>query len=94
MNDKWKDLGVKDKAAIVSAFIAFGLGWVLTICGFWTEPIGEVSQSVLWILGQALIYTASVFGLATYFTASSQAMKRDMNDMLARFKREIEDEQR
>ena len=94
MNEnKWRELGIKERSAIISAYIAFLLGWGLTIAGFIVSPVGEVADSVLWILGQSLIYTASVFGLASYFTAESRQMKRDMNEMMDRMKREIEDEQ-
>lgn len=41
-------------------------GMVLTAIGFFIEPTGEIHDSVLWVLGQSLIYTGSIFGLATY----------------------------
>ena len=44
--------------------LAFGM--LFTGIGFFVEPLGEVSDSVLWILGQALIYAGSIFGIATY----------------------------
>lgn len=90
--DKWSDLSVKEKSAIVSAYIAFLFGWGLTIAGFIVEPLGEVTDSILWILGQALIYTASVFGLASYFTSETRQMKRDMNDMMLRIKQELNEQ--
>lgn len=90
--DKWSDLSVKEKSAIVSAYIAFLFGWGLTIAGFIVEPLGEVADSILWILGQALIYTASVFGLASYFTSETRQMKRDMNNMMLRIKQELNEQ--
>lgn len=72
----WKDLNIKERIGVISAVIAFFLGWFLTISGFFVDPIGEVSDSVLWILGQALIYTASVFGIATYFNSEQKELKR------------------
>lgn len=89
-NNKWSELSVKDKAAIITAFMTLCLGWILTIAGFIVEPLGEVTDSVLWILGQAMIYAASVFGLASYFNAETQKMKRDMNDMITRYRKETE----
>lgn len=90
--DKWSDLSVKEKSAIVSAYIAFLFGWGLTIAGFIVEPLGEVADSILWILGQAMIYAASVFGLASYFTSETRQMKRDMNDMMLRLKQELNEQ--
>ena len=65
--DNWKTMDIKQKFAIVTAVVAFVAGWGLTIAGFIIPPEGEVSDSVLWILGQALIYTASVLGIGMYF---------------------------
>lgn len=68
----------KQKIAIVTALVAFGLGWGLTIAGFIIPPSGEIADSVLWVLGQALVYAASVFGITGYFTSESRRMKREM----------------
>ena len=65
--ETWKSMDIKQKFAIVTAVVAFVAGWGLTIAGFIIPPEGEVSDSVLWILGQALIYTASVLGIGMYF---------------------------
>lgn len=90
-NESWSDLSAKEKAAIITAFVAFIFGWGLTIAGFVVPPLGEVADSILWILGQALIYAASVFGLTSYFTSETRRMKRDIRDYVE--KRMKEDEQ-
>ena len=82
MENSWKSLNIKDKIAIISACVAFALGWILSICGFIVPPIGEVADSVLWILGQALIYAASVFGVSAYFRSETIQMKREMQNFL------------
>lgn len=79
MKSKWNDLNIKDRLAILSAIIAFILGWCMSIAGFWIPPIGEVADSILWILGQALLYAASVFGVSAYFRSETVQLKRDMN---------------
>lgn len=80
---KWKDLDIKDKVAIITCCIAFALGWILTIAGFIVDPLGIVSDSVLWILGQSLIYTASVLGIGMYVNHSIRkgldSIKRQFN---------------
>lgn len=73
---------IKDKIAIISAITAFILGWGLTISGFIVPPLGDVSNSVLWILGQALIYVASVFGISGYFSAETVKLRHNMNKHL------------
>ena len=55
------------KAAFVTAIAAFIIGWGLTVWGFIVPPKGEVSGSVLAVLGEAMVYAASVFGVTLYF---------------------------
>lgn len=74
---KWEDLNIKDKLAIISACLAFTIGWTLTVFAAFV-PMLLSEQGILWILGQSLVYSASVFGLAAYFKSESQQMKRDM----------------
>ena len=77
MRQTFKDLGIKEKLAIISACAAFIMGWVLTgIAAF--VPLLLSEQSVLWILGQAMTYSAAVFGVSMYFNAESRQMKRDL----------------
>lgn len=87
MKNNWNDLNVKEKVAIISAISAFILGWGMSICGFWIPPIGEVADSILWILGQALIYAASVFGVTSYFSAEAVAMKNDIHKHIEKMER-------
>jgi hypothetical protein len=78
MKTSFKDLNIKEKLAICSALAAFIIGWGMSIAGFIVPPLGEVHESILFILGQALVYAASVFGIAAYFKAESHQMKSDL----------------
>lgn len=81
----WKDLDIKEKFSYSTAIAAFTIGWFITLWGFYVEPIGEASNSVLAILGEALVYASGVFGLAQYFNSEHRNLRRDvrnrMNDM-------------
>lgn len=86
MKQNWDDLNIKEKLSIASACLAFIAGWTLTgLAAF--VPILLSEQGVLWILGQALIYSASVFGVALYFKAESVQMKHDIDRHLERVER-------
>lgn len=88
--NKWTDLGVKEKLAVTSAIIAFLAGWILTgLAAFVPLLISE--QGVLWVLGQALIYTASVFGVSAYFGSESRKLKQDVQRMMDEERRKIEE---
>lgn len=79
MNDFFKMIkkDKRDQAAYVTAIIAFVVGWGLTIAGFIVPPRGEVSGSVLAILGEAMVYAASVFGVTMYFDHQMRKFRED-----------------
>ena len=72
-----KKMDIKQRTAYVTAIVAFIVGWGLTIWGFIVPPKGEISASVLTALGEAMVYAASVFGVAMYFGHQMQKFKAD-----------------
>lgn len=56
----------KQDAAVVSAMLMILSGIVLVFCAFFMSEDGEISTSVLWYIGEALLYAGSVFGLKQY----------------------------
>lgn len=64
--EKWSELDIKSKFLYISCALAFILGWGLTIAGFIVPPLGEISNTVLVVLGQALTYCAAGFGIGQY----------------------------
>ena len=89
--ETWKSMDVKQKFAIVTAVVAFIAGWGLTIAGFIIPPEGEVADSVLWILGQSLIYTASVLGIGMYFNNQMVKFRTDTRKYIDRIELEKEE---
>ena len=88
MKITFKDLNIKEKLAIISACAAFTLGWLLTgIAAF--VPLLLSEQSILWILGQAMTYSAAVFGVSMYFNAEARIMKHNIDKHLAHTERMI-----
>ena len=84
-------LDIKTKFAIGTAVVAFVAGWGLTIAGFILDPQGEVHDSVLWILGQALIYTASVLGIGMYFNNQMAKFRADTRRYIKEMERKEEE---
>ena len=80
----------KQIAAFVTAIIAFAIGWGLTIAGFCVDPVGEVSGSVLAVLGEAMVYAASVFGVGMYFSHEMAKFRADTRRYIDRIEREKE----
>ena len=85
-------MDTKSKFTIGTAIVAFAIGFGLTIAGFFTPPKGEVHDSVLWILGQALIYTASVLGIGMYFNSKSVELNTKMEEMKSEARRYLDEE--
>ena len=67
----------RSKAAYYTAIIAFVSGWAMTIAGFCVPPVGDVSGSVLAVLGEAMVYAASVFGVTLYFRNQLEKFRAD-----------------
>lgn len=72
----------KQRAAYWTAIVAFLVGWALTIAGFIVPPVGEISGSVLAVLGEGLVYAASVFGVTLYFNHQMARFKEDTRKYL------------
>lgn len=79
--ENWTSLNIKEKLAIITACVAFSAGWILTgIAAF--VPLFLSEASVLTVLGQSLVYAASVFGITSYFNAEAHRMRSDFRRMM------------
>lgn len=81
-------MDIKQRTAYITAIVAFVAGWGLTIAGFCVPPTGEVSGSVLAVLGEAMVYAASVFGVGMYFNHEMQKFRHDTRQYIDKVERE------
>lgn len=59
----------KEKKDAIATWSALGMlifGAVLTGSGFCVTPVGTIDDSVLWVLGQCLLYAGGIFGITLY----------------------------
>ena len=56
----------KENLSLLSAVLMLTSGVAMSAAGFIVAPTGEISDSVLWYLGQTLMYAGSVFGVSVY----------------------------
>lgn len=79
-------LTVRDKllftSAIVTLIAALGFG----VAGFVVSPVGEVHDSVLWLIAQLLLFTASAFGLGAYTNITTREFRKEMRRFVRRHK--------
>ena len=66
----------KSTAQTVSAFLMLLSGVALNVASFAVPPVGELSNSVMSYMGEALIYAASVFGLTVYVNSCMARLER------------------
>lgn len=85
-NQKWNELGAKTKFAYITATICFVLGWALTITNFFVDPVGEISDGTLWVLGQSLTFCGAVIGICSY-------AKQEITNQVAQRFNEMADEE-
>lgn len=80
----------KDNIAVTSAIVMLCFGMALTAVGFFVSPVGEVHDSILWILGQALLYAGAIFGVAYY---TKGVIDKQVKDLENRYLKDKEQEQ-
>lgn len=62
----------KDTITVWSAVLMLFFGVALTATAFCIEPVGEIHDSVLWTLGQCLLYAGGALGIANYARTSAR----------------------
>lgn len=58
--------------------LIFGVG--LTIAGFIVPPLGDIHDSVLWVLAQSLIYAGSALGINVYIQSKFNDLENKMRN--------------
>lgn len=79
--------GIKENIIYGSALFMLVFGVGLTIAGFIIPPAGQVHDSVLWVLGQCLIYAGSGMGISAYTSGKMREMQRGIDRRFDRYER-------
>lgn len=74
----------KENITVYSAVAMLVFGCVLTTIAFFIEPMGEIHDSVLWVLGQCFIYAGGALGIANYARSSA---KHEVDERFRDFER-------
>ena len=86
---------IKENITYGSAIGMLMFGVVLTTAGFIIDPQGEIHDSVLYVLGQCLIFAGSVMGVSAYATGRMRhiedSVKRDIDHRFRSYERGCED---
>lgn len=79
-------LTTKDRLLFACAIAAFVASLCFGVAGFIVPPMGEVHDTVLWLIAQLLLFTASAFGIGAYTTATRREYARFRRFMLRKEK--------
>lgn len=79
--------GIKENIAYGSALFMLIFGVVLTTAGFVTAPVGEIHDSVLYVLGQCLLFAGGIMGVGTYTAGKVREMRRDIDRRFRAYER-------
>lgn len=71
--------GIKENITYGSALLMLIFGVALTTAGFVTAPVGEIHDSVLYVLGQCLLFAGSIMGVGAYTAGKVREMRRDID---------------
>lgn len=70
-----------DKKEAIQYATAVGMlvaGLALTVASFVVAPVGEISDGVLYVLAQCLIYAGSIFGIGIYVNKKFDGLSRQI----------------
>jgi len=84
----------KERKETISFGAAIGMlmfGVILTTAGFLMPPPGEIHDSVLYVLGQCLLFAGGVMGVSAYTTGRMRhiedSVKRDIDNRFRAYER-------
>lgn len=75
----------KEKKDAIATWSALGMiifGAILTAAGFCVAPVGQIDDSVLWVLGQCLLYAGGMFGVTLYTKHRLDEMDRSIKYLM------------
>lgn len=70
----------KEFITICSAMGMLLFGCAMVVAAFLIEPVGQVSESILWVFGQSLIYAGGALGIANYAKQSARDAVREFEE--------------
>lgn len=86
--------GIKENIIYGSAIGMLMFGVVLTTAGFIIDPAGQVHDSVLYVLGQCLLFAGSAMGISAYTTGKVREIRHEIDRRFRAYERGCEDGKR
>lgn len=71
--------GIKENLTYGSAIGMLMFGVILTTAGFIIDPQGQIHDSVLYVLGQCLLFAGSVMGVSAYTAGRMRHIEHEID---------------
>jgi len=71
--------GIKENLTYGSAIGMLMFGVMLTTAGFIIDPQGQIHDSVLYVLGQCLLFAGSVMGVSAYTAGRMRHIEHEID---------------
>lgn len=81
---KW-DNNSKEIVTYIIAGVSLLFGFGLTIAGFIVDPLGIVSDSVLWVLGQAFVFAGALMGINLSIEHTKNKVKNELGSEIKKY---------
>lgn len=79
--------GIKENLTYGSAIGMLMFGVILTTAGFIIDPQGQIHDSVLYVLGQCLLFAGSVMGVSAYTAGRMRHIEHDIDRRFRAYER-------
>ena len=86
--------GIKENLTYGSAIGMLIFGVVLTTAGFIIDPQGQIHDSVLYVLGQCLLFAGSVMGVSAYTAGRMRHIEHEIDHRFRAYERGAADGKR
>lgn len=86
--------GIKENLTYGSAIGMLLFGVILTTAGFIIDPQGQIHDSVLYVLGQCLLFAGSVMGVSAYTAGRMRHIEHEIDHRFRAYERGAADGKR
>lgn len=82
LKQEFDKLTFKEAVSFSMAYLSLITGFVLLFIGMFTEPKGQIHESVLTAFGVILIFVGAIMGISMHFANEMLQIKRTIPDLI------------
>ncbi len=82
LKSEFDKLSFKDALVYSMAYVSLATGYVMLFVGMFTDPEGEIHDSVLYAYGLTLLFVGSLLGISMRYAGEVEKFKGSIVDLL------------